>query len=272
MLVFYYSILFFVLYSIGSNVTRAIRRNCTAKCTIQMSFDDQFQRSSNCSQRTISDTCVARVTILYNTRQIFVHFRTTGSEYNENDFTLYATQQVSYIFKSNYISYTIVFVCYFDDDCDWTYSHDIINRFTKTNYALVFNKLKSLLYDSSTTAVSQCYSQNNMINCNHGVCSSIISEGNSHINRSCIYPSDFYLGIDIRRYRIFPLKFEENQNYIFYLCNQNLCNNPTSENSIQSIIRSYTFLFDIPEPSKTVAVIRNDANYLIVIVILLHFV
>jgi len=272
MSVFYYSILFFVLCSIGSNVATAVRRNCTAKCTIQMSFDDQFQRSSNCIQRTISHTCVARVTILYHTRQIFVNFRTTGLEYNDNVFTLYTLQQVSYIFKSDYSSYIIFFACFFDDDCDWTYIRDIINRFTETNYTLVFNELKSLLYDSSTTSVSQCYSQNKMIDCNHGLCSSIVSEDNSLINRSCIYPSDFHVGIDIRRYRVFPKKFEENQNYVSYRCNQNLCNNPTSENLIQSIIRSYAFLFDIPEPSKTVAAVRNDVNYLIAIVILLHFV
>ncbi len=261
-----------MLYTLQLNVAKAVRRNCTAQCSFQMSFDDQLQRPLNCSQRTISSTCIARVTILYHTRQIFVYFRTTGSEYNENEFTLYAIQQISYIFQSNYSSYIIIFACFFDDDCDWIYIRDVINRFIKMNHTLIFNELKSLLYDSSNAPVSQCYTQNHIINCNNGICSSIVSEDNLFINRSCVYPSDFNVGIDIRRYRIFPEVSQENQDDVFYLCNQNLCNNPTTEYSVQSIIESYASLLDIPEPSKTVTIINNSANYLIVIVIFLHFV
>ncbi len=71
---------------------------------------------------------------------------------------------------------------------------------------------------------------------------------------------------------MFPESSEDDQNYVFYLCNRNLCNDPITENSVQSIIRSYTSLFDIPEPSKAVAVVNNDTNYLIVVLILLYFV
>ncbi len=263
--------LFLVLYSLESNVAKAVRLNCTAQCSFQMSFDDQFQRPSDCSQRIISDRCVARVTILYNTRQIFFYFRTFGLESNGNGFTLYAVQQVSHIFKSNYSSYIIIFACFFADDCDWIYIQDIINRFTKIDYALVFNELKSSLYDHSNVPVAECYSQNKIINCNNGLCSSIVFEDNLLINRSCVYRSDFSGGIDIRRYRVFSELSEDNQNYISYQCNQNLCNDPTTEKSVESIIRSYTSILDILQPSKAVAVSKNAANYLIVIVILLQF-
>lgn len=272
MFVFYYSILFVILYLFGSSVGRDIHINCTAQCSFQMSFDDELQRPSNCLQQTTSDRCVAQVTILYHIRQISVNFRTTDLESNENDFTLYAIQQVSHIFNSNYTSYTIIFVCFFGDDCDWLYIHDIINRFINIDYTFIFNEFKYLLYDSSNKGVSQCYSQNKMIDCNNGICSSLISQDNSHVNRSCIYLSDFNVGIDIRRYRIFSDLSEENQNYVSYVCNQNFCNNPTIENSIQSKIESYTSLFDILQPSKTVSIFNNTSNYLLLIILLLHMI
>lgn len=273
MLVFYSILLFIMLLLIESNIGRGIRLNCTAQCSFQMSFDDELQRPSKCLQRITSDRCVARVAIFYHIRQISVYFRTTGSESNEEDFTLYATQQVSHIFNSNHTSYMIIFACFSGDDCDWIYTRGVINRFTKINYTFIFHNFKLLLYNNSNKGVSQCYKQNKIIDCNHGVCSSLVSQENPHVNRSCVYLSDFNVGIDIRRYRIFSELAVESQNYISYLCNQNICNNPTTETAIKSMIQKHSSLFEILEPSKTNSIINNNnKSYLIFIVLLLYFI
>jgi hypothetical protein len=137
----------------------------------------------------------------------------------------------------------------------------------------MFNQLKSLLYENSNKSVSKCYSQNEIIDCNDGICSSIVLETRSSefINRSCVYSTNSNIGIDIRRYQGFPELSENDRNYDFYLCNRNLCNNPTTEYSVQSIIQSYSSLLDIPEPSKTVAKWKGDTYYFIAIVLLVHF-
>jgi hypothetical protein len=236
-----------------------------------MNFDDQFELPLNCSQQVLSYTCVARVTILYNTRQVFVYFRTTGLEENPGELTLYTIQQVSHIFQRNYSSYVILFACIFADNCDWIYTRDIINRFTRINYKHMFNQLKSLLYENSNQTVSKCYSQNDIIDCYDGICSSIVFETNKEfVNRSCMSSSNSNIGIDIRRYQTFPELSNDDRNYDFYLCNTNLCNNPTTEYTVQSIIQSYSSILDIPEPSKTVARWKSDTYYCIAIVLLLH--
>lgn len=259
-----------MLYLLELNLASIVRRNCIAQCSFQMSFDDQLERPLNCSEQILSYTCVVRITILYNTRTIFVYFRTTGFEHNENELSLYTIQQVSHIFQRNHSSYVIIFACIFVDNCDWIYTRDIINRFTRVNYTLMFIELKFLLYDNSNTSVLQCYSQNNIIDCDNGICSSIISESKEFINRSCIYSSNSNIGIDIRRYRGFPALSDDDQNYNLYLCNRNLCNNPTTEYSVRSIIQLYSSLLDIPEPSKTVVIWKGDIYYYIVIILLFH--
>jgi hypothetical protein len=130
-----------MLYLLELNLASIVRRNCIAQCSFQMSFDDQLERPLNCSEQILSYTCIARITILYNTRTIFVYFRTTGFEHNENELSLYTIQQVSHIFQRNHSSYVIIFACIFADNCDWIYTRDIINRFTRVNYTLMFMEL-----------------------------------------------------------------------------------------------------------------------------------
>jgi hypothetical protein len=38
-----------------------------------------------------------------------------------------------------------VFVVFFVDGCDWTYTHDVINRFSKIDYTRMFNDLQSMI-------------------------------------------------------------------------------------------------------------------------------
>jgi hypothetical protein len=134
--------------SVDANVAKSLRFNCTATCSFQMSFDDQFQRPWKCSQRVTSYVCIVQVVIVYNTRCILISFITTGSESSEGGFSLYAMQQFTYIFNLNISSYIIEFGCFFGDGCEWTYARDIINQFTKANYTFVYDSLKSLLYDN----------------------------------------------------------------------------------------------------------------------------
>lgn len=114
----YRLVIFFLLYSMQLNVTGIVRRVCTAQCSFQWNFGDPLDRPRNCSQRIHSYTCVTRITILYSTKQIFVQFRTTGLEENENELALYSIQQVSHIFQRNHSSYVILFGCSFADNCD----------------------------------------------------------------------------------------------------------------------------------------------------------
>ncbi len=75
-----------------------------------------------------------------------------------------------------------VFVVFFVDGCDWTYTHDVINRFSKIDYTRMFNDLQSLLYDSFNSSVTQFYSQNNTTNCDTDICPSIVYENSTNIN------------------------------------------------------------------------------------------
>ena len=253
------------------NVTGIVRRECTAQCSFQFDFGNSIERPKHCSQRILSYTCVTRIIILYSTHQIFVHFRTTGLEENENEIALYTVQQVSHIFQRNHSSYVILFGCFFADNCDWTYTSNIIDRFTRIDYTSMFNELKSLLYENSNTSVSQCFSDNDIVDCNHGQCLSILFEGSLHINRSCHTSSDVNLGIDIRHYRGFPQTSDDDRNYHFYVCNRQLCNDPTTEHSVQAVIQSYSSIFDISQPSKTMILQTCTVHYFIVVILSLLF-
>lgn len=267
MLICTYSILLFILYPWCSHSTGRVRRNCIAECNFQITFDDSIKRPSFCSERILSYTCTTRITLLYKTREIFVDFRTTGLENEENEISLYTIQQVSHLFEQNHSSYVILFGCSFADNCDWMYTNEIINRFIRMNYTPMFNQLKLFLYDQSNTSLSQCFSKNKIVDCKHGRCSSMVVEGSSQINRSCHYSSNANIGIDIRRYREFPSTLNDELNYYFYRCNRQLCNNPTTETSVQKVIHSYAVILDIPQPSKSV-MMQNSNAYGFILVIL----
>ena len=266
MLIYTYSIFLFILCPWCPDAADLVRRDCTAQCSFQMNFGDSIQRPGLCSERIVSYTCVTRLTILYSTQEIFIDFRTSEFENEENEIALYTIQQVSHLFEQNYSSYVILFGCSFADNCDWIYTYEIIDRFTRINYTSMFNQLRSVLYDNSDTSVSQCFSENNIVDCKHGRCSSVLTEGNSQINRSCLYSSNVSIGIDIRRYREFPQVWNEKQNYLFYLCNRQLCNDPNTENLVRTVIQSYASILDIPQPSKSV-MMRNCAAYYSIIFI-----
>jgi len=116
-------------------------------------------------------------------RNSFISFRTAGFEFGSDSISIVAVQEVYHTFSSNETDYSIRFRCFFFvDGCDWTYTHDVINRFSKIDYTRMFNDLQSLLYDSSNSSVTQFYSQNNTTNCDTDICPSIVYENSTNIN------------------------------------------------------------------------------------------
>ena len=122
-----------------------------------MSFDDQY---------------LVEIYIFYDTRDIIVAFKTDSSESALDNFKILVVLQVSFNLNLNSSIY--------GDEYDRIYSLDIINRFVRANYTLIFNELKSLLYDSS------------------------------NINRTCDYLTNTNIEINILRIRFYrgPIPYE----------------------------------------------------------------
>lgn len=97
------------------------------------------------------------------------------------------------------------------------------------------------------------------VDCQHGRCSSVLTEGSLKINRSCYYSSKVNVGIDIRRWRSFSQAFDDEHNYYFYRCTRQLCNDSMTENSVQMVIHSYAAILDISRPSKPMIMPITDA-------------
>ncbi len=103
-----------------------------------------------------------------------------------------------------------------------------------------------------------------MINYNTSICSSIVYENSTNINRSCDYITNDSVTVDIIRIGLCPGSTVYDQ---IYRCNQNLCNNPTIENSVQSKIWSYASSFNILTPSKIGSITKNNTHYLVILLI-----
>lgn len=97
------------------------------------------------------------------------------------------------------------------------------------------------------------------VDCQHGRCPSVLTEGSLKINRSCYYSSKVNVGIDIGRYRSFSQALDDEHNYYFYRCTRQLCNDSMTENSVQMVIHSYAAILDISRPSKSMIMPNTDA-------------
>ena len=265
-----------LIYFILAHVTNAKSHYCTAKCSMKLHFDDDFQRRPECSERILSILCSVQITIQFNSQQIFIDFRTNGTGHIDDTYSLYAVQQLSHLFVSNYSSYKIIFDCVFANDCDWTYAKDIIQRFRNIDYVNIFDPLRTLLYDYSQKTNLKCYSQNESIDCSSGTCSSIVYDDNSMSKRLCInLTNQQHIGIDIRRFRTFPDSFIQGVNYDLYRCNRNLCNQPNIQTTVKSIIHDYASLWQISNPTQFVLNLTSRitvSNILSIIVLLLYFI
>jgi hypothetical protein len=201
-----------------------------------------------------------------------VEFFTDGTELDIwiDGVTEIVFQTVSLRFVSDQTGYSVIFICLVGDICDWNYVRKVIDQFTLANYRSMYNSLKPLLYEESGTSVSQCYSQSNVINCNGGLCVLTVTEGTSEVNRSCSYPVNPVIGIDIERDRVFPGPTTDDVDAFIYVCSRDRCNSPNIESSVQSIIRSNAAALSVITPtSKTTSVAPFYANYLVFVVFML---
>lgn len=240
---------------------KARSQNCTRACSFQMSFDDLYRRPANCSARTLAFQCVAQVALLYHTRQILVVFRTVGQEEDEPGYILYALQQFFYAFNFNYTGLALTFTCFYGDDCDWTYIGSVISKFINLNIEPLNRAFQALLYNpSSLSTPIQCFTQNGANNCSIDRCIASVNEDTLSYNRSCGLSTNSNIGIDIRRRRIYPVPPVGNTNTHGFICNRNLCNDPSTTDSLRQIIRNYSEATELPKPSMGMPLlIRWDA-------------
>ena len=257
--------------SAHSTTRNVVGHNCTSPCVAQLSFDDPFKRPSACSSRIISGQCVAQIEMNFNDRTISLLFKTNGNEYASDSFQMLAAQIVTYTFNTNQTIYAITFACFIGDDCDWNYLSVTVNRFLRSNFPSFFNVLRPLLYDASNPVVSQCYVQNNPSACNNGACAAIVQDsGSARLNRSCVTtPSN--TEINVIRARLYPGPTDFDQSYSILVCNRNLCNDPTTEQTLRNISAANASLFEIPSPSNGFCRTADSGKYLAVLLIFVQW-
>ncbi|CAF2081304.1 unnamed protein product [Rotaria magnacalcarata] len=182
-----------------------------------------------------------------------IAFFTNGSEYNSfniNIITDMAIQSVSldYVSSPN-IKYWIQVVGFTDNECEWNYAREIINRFTNVDYQPLQNALTPLLYNSEGNSVLQCYADIIPVNYSFGICVSNEMDAVS-LDRFCNSYSPTS-SIDIYRFRGFSSSSSMDGEAISFVCNRNLCNSPSTENEIKQIIGNYAHLLNIIPPKNS---------------------
>ncbi len=259
---------------------KAIRHQCIATCIFTLGFDEPVVLPSYCARQVSSYECIGEVYILYDRSYSVVEFFTDGTELDIgiDNVTEIVLQTVSLRFVPDQTGYSVIFFCLVGDICDWNYVRQVIEQFTLANYQPMYNSLKPLLYEESGTNVSQCYSQSNVIDCNGGMCISLVIEGTSEGDRSCSNPATPVIGIDIERDRVFAGPTIDAVDGFIYVCSRDLCNSPTVESSVQSIIQSNAAALSVITPtptatttptSKTTSVGPYYTNYLVFVVFML---
>lgn len=233
--------------SLRTTPNRAIRRTCFAQCIAFFSFSEPLDVASKCSRRVSAYECSVDIVISYDTSFYTIYFipQSEGVGLEAMGIDSIMGQEIAFRYASqNNKTHSIIYYCRQEDECEWNYVQQTINKFKSTDFQPVYDALATSLYDSSGSSVDRCYEQTSTVACSRGLCRSSY-RGETFQTRNCANFTDVPLGIEIESRQASPALATYDRDYFSYVCNRDLCNSPSTEAVVQSTILRYASLLGV---------------------------
>ncbi|UJR31811.1 hypothetical protein I4U23_019288 [Adineta vaga] len=216
---------------------------CIFDCEFIIPFGSPLIVPENCTQQSTVNACEIHTKI-----ELSLNF--TKFSFPQNTISLiieneridnFAVDLVDFYFEENLIAYTLAYQCSYGDMCEWNYIQTKLPTIINRNYQTLYNSLLPLIYnDQPQSNVTHCYSLDEPIDCQSGVCdfTQTLDEETLQLVsiRECLIFDRPKIFFGQYRYSPDPLKY--NHDYLYFACNINECNSPENELAIKRAINS----------------------------------
>jgi hypothetical protein len=230
-------------YELKSNTSTArVSRTCLGNCESIFTFNESLVRPEACNQIETDYACEMIITIDYEYQEIgFLPFN-IGESLTIDSITYDSVaEHFAYLLYSENSAYHILYyACLTGNYCEWEYAQQIIPQLLAINYTSLYNLLLPKVSNSNGRPnITQCYSDNELVNCSSGSCEFLQStddDYNLFISRDCNIFRESLVEIGQVRYTPGPAKHDYDT--LDFRCNINECNGETNEYGIKEIISS----------------------------------
>ncbi len=228
-------------YELKSNTSTArLSRTCFIDCNFMLTFDEPLVQPEACNGTETDYACAMIITIDYQLQEIEFSSLTDAESLTIDSITYDSlSEHVVYLeYSDNSTYHVLYYVCATSNYCEWEYVQQIIPKLIDLDYQPLYNLLLPKVSNSNGRPnITQCYSDNKLVNCSSGSCEffqSVDDHYNLFISRDC--DGSRQSSVRIANVRLIPGPAKYDYDTIGFTCNKDQCNDQGNEYEIKQII------------------------------------